>query len=89
MDDFDPKQVTLVQKGLFGTKWIQAALEFLSHIFSKGNFSQMNVMVSDGIDHYRKRYLDLKHVYENQEMHANEPMMRSWDTNKKAEKFEF
>ena len=51
---------------------------------------QLNVMVPAGPNHRRKRYSDLKSVYEKrEEMRANEPMLRTWDTNKKAEKFEF
>ena len=49
----------------------------------------MGYLVPSGPNHRRKRYSDLKSVYEKrQEMQSNEPLMRSY-TNKKAEKFEF
>ena len=44
------------------------------------------------VNHRRKRYSDLKSVYEKrEEMRANEPLMRSYQStpHKKAEKFEF
>jgi len=49
----------------------------------------MGYLVPSGPNHRRKRYSDLKSVYEKrQEMQSNEPLMRTY-TNKKAEKFEF
>lgn len=42
------------------------------------------------VNHRRKKYSDLKSIYEKQqEMRSNEVLMRSYTPRKKAEKFEF